>query len=761
MDRGQGRVEVILMALARLALRRPRMLAVLALLMGIGAAVFAAPAVTGLPAGGFDVPESESIRAEQLLDERFDAGGMAVVVTVTSSEGVDSPAARRQGEAIVAVLRASPDTRQILSYWTTPQPQLAEPLVDDDRTTGLVVARIVGGDKFAPDRAEKLAESFPVPETGVEVAVGGPAMAYNEIEHQSRWDLVRFEAIAIPVTFVALVWIFGSTIAALLPLAVAMFATVGTTAVLWGAFQVTDVSIFATNIAAAVCLALAVDYTLFILSRYREELAAGESAERALIIAMTTAGRTVTYSALTMALTLSAMLVFPQYLLRSMAYGGVTAVLLSLVGALVVAPVLIVLLGPRLDSWDLRRIFGRPAHRSAPADVENSRWYRLARFSIRRPVAVTVGALVTLAVLGLPFLGVQLAYPDDRTLPETTTSRHAGELLRSEFEQDFAGTVHVVIPGGLQSPSAVTGYAVALSSVPGVLRVTGPNGIYEQSRVISAATFDSAMKGDSAYLTIATDRDPYSDAGKEQLAALKAVPAPAPALYAGMAQRNLDNIGGITDRLPLVLTLIAVVTIGLIFLMTGSVVLPFKVLLTNVVSLTAAFGTMVWIFQEGNLGGLGTFTTDHTIAIVPPLLACVAYALSMDYAVFVLSRMQEEWAASPRTAGDNERAVALGLARTGRIVTAAAIVMVIVFIGISAGQVSFMRGLGVGLAVSVLVDAFLIRVFLVPALMALLGRANWWAPAGLRRWHDRYGLREHSTLTEPPQPARQPQLARD
>ncbi|MEU7137880.1 MMPL family transporter [Nocardia sp. NPDC046473] len=711
------------------------------LVLGVGAVIMAAPALTGLPAGGFDVPVSESMRAEQVLNDRFDAGGMPIVFTVTAEAGVDSPAARDRGEAIVSALRGSPYAKQILSYWTTPQQQLAAPLAGSDRRTGLVVARITGGDKYAPGRARQLADSVPHDANGVTVAAGGPAMAYSDIERQSRWDLVKFEAIVTPVTFLALVWIFGSAVAALLPLAVALFAVAGTTAVLWQLYAFTNVSVFATNIGTALGVALAVDYTLFIVNRYREEIAQGATMQRALIVTMNTAGRTVTYSALTMALTLSAMAVFPHYLLRSLAYGGVAAVLLSLVGSLVLAPALIVLLGKRIDSLDIRRLVRRRAERTAVPD-EQSAWYRIAAFATRKPVPVVGACLIALLLLGLPFLGVKLAYPDDRQLPDSTTSRAAGEILRSNFAQDYAGTAQVVLPSGVKSPADVTNYAMALSNVDGVLRVAGPNGIYEHGRVISAATFDSALKGDAAYLTVSSDRDPFSDAGQTQLAALKSVPAPTKTLYGGMTQRNIDNIRGITDRIPLVLAIIIAITLILTFMMTGSLIIPLKVLFTNAISLTAACGVMVWIFQDGHLGGLGTLTTGHIGAIVPLLLACIAYALSMDYAVFVLSRIQEEWAGSARTRADNARAVALGLARTGRIVTAAATVMVIVFIGISASEVAFMRALGIGLMVSVIVDAFVIRVLLVPGLMALLGRANWWAPEWLRRWYERYGLRE-------------------
>ncbi|MFD8102186.1 MMPL family transporter [Nocardia fluminea] len=723
----------------------PRRIAAIALLIGLGSALMAAPAVTGLPAGGFDVPDAESIRADRVLEERFGAGGMSIVFTVTSEAGSDSPAARARGQQIVSTLVDSPHARQVASYWTTPK-HLAESLISSDGRTGLVVARITGGDKEAPRHALELVDRIPKSGDGVSVAASGPAMVYSDVESQSRIDLVTFELIALPITFLALVWFFGSAIAALLPLAIALFATAGTVAALWQISKFTDVSVFATNLASAVCLALAVDYTLFILNRYREEIAHGHTVRDALRISMNTAGRTICYSALTMALTLATLAIFPQYLFRSLAYAGVLSVLLSLAGALILAPTLIVLLGDRIDALNLREL-SRARRAGKPVRVKSdteSFWYRTANFAVRRPVTVLLACVAILVPIGLPFLGIVMAYPDDRELPASTSSREAGDILRANFTQNFAGTMQIVISSGIGSPAQVTAYARELSAVDGILQVSGPNGLYRDTQVVSAATYDSALKGNTSYLTITTDRDPFSDSGKALLDDLKAVPAPGPTMFAGMAQRNLDNIDAVTDRTPLVLAIIAAVTLIFTFLMTGSFLVPIKVLVTNAISIMSACGVVVWIFQEGNLGGFGTETTGRTVVLIPLMLICVAYALSMDYAVFVLSRVQEEWNNSAKTREDNNRAVAIGISRTGRIVTAAAVIMIIVFVGISVGQVAFMRGLGVGLVVSVLVDAFLVRVLLVPATMGLLGRANWWAPAFIARWHARSGLGEGS-----------------
>lgn len=737
---------MILGRLAEVAWRLPRTVVGAAMLFLVVAGVYAAPAATRLPSGGYDVPSSESARAEQILDERFRTGGLPVVFTVTDPAGAGSVRARDESSMIVAALQDSPHAVQIASYWTAPSP-LDQTLLSADRNTGLVVARIAGDDREAPIRAHEIAASLVGTRDGVTVTAGGQAITYYEGTQQSRSDLIRLEIIAVPLTFIALVWVFGSLVAALLPLLVAAIAVVGTGACLWALYAVTDVSVFAVNLATGLCLALAVDYTLFIVNRFREERDAGTDAHAALVRTMLTAGRTVFYSALTMAVTLATLLIFEPYLLRSLAYAGLASVGFAMAGALCVAPALIVLAGDRIDALDVRKPLRRWFRREAVPirAVEDSFWYRTSAAVMRRPVVVLVTLTIALLTLAWPFQGVQLAYPDDRALPESTTSRQTGDILRADFAQDFAGSTPIVLTGAVTTVPQVADYARELSTIDGVLSVSSPGGVYAKGMQISPLRVDSAISGDSAYVTVSTTKDPYSQEGKEQSERLREVRSPAPTLFGGLAQRDLDNVHGITDRVPVAVALIALATFVLMFLMTGSVVLPVKALVTNALSLTAGFGAMVWIFQDGNLGGLGTTATGHVTAFVPPLLAAIAYALSMDYEVFVLSRIREEWLAT----GNNQRSVCAGLARTGRIVTAAAVVMTVVFLAITAGEVSFMRGLGLGLTICVLVDAFVVRTFLVPAVMALTGRYNWWAPAPLARWHARRGFREGEAVPIP------------
>jgi len=728
---------------ASLVRRSPGLVVGVTAVFTLLAGLYGLPASQKLPAGGYDVPNSESMRAQAVLHDTFGVGGNPIYFTVTSDNGAGSSPALASARQIVAALKASPYVQQVLWYGDAAEGS-SRAVVSKDGRTGLVLARLNGDDTAAPSRAREIAEPLIGVHDGVSVQGGGQALTYDAGNRQSRQDLIIMETIAFPITFLALVWIFGTMVAALLPLVVSLFAIAGTTAALSALNIATSVSIFGVNVATALSLALAIDYTLFILSRYREELSLVGSPDRALRTTMMTAGRTVLYSALTMACTVAVMLIFPQYLLRSLAYASLFSVVLSLIGALFMAPALIVLLGDKLNRFDIRspirRLLGRTD--TSSQDVSNRVWERIAGFSTKRPAMVIVVVGAVLIVLGLPFLGAKFAYPDDRVLPASQTARAAGDIIRSEFDQNFTAATRIVIPKNVSSREQIDEYARRLSNVEGVSTVNGPDGTFIRGGKVGGASNNSDVRGDSAYVSLSTNVDPFSDAGRARLEALKAVSAPSAVLIDSLAQKNIDNIRGITDRLPEVMAAIALVTFILIFLMTGSVILPIKALIMNVLSLCVAFGALVWIFQDGHLGGLGTLATGHFTAFIPPLLACIAYALAIDYEIFVLSRIREEWLKVGGTAAGNKQAVAVGLMRTGRIVTAAATVMIVVFIAISAGQVAFMRGLGIGLAVGVAVDAFLVRPLLVPAFMQLMGRLNWWAPGPLARWHQRWGFTE-------------------
>jgi len=735
-----------LQRIALLAIAAPRRIIAIAALVMVACGIFGIPVAKHLSAGGFQDPTSQSAQATQLLVDKFGQGDMELVISVTDDNGAQSPAARAVGTDIASQLQASPNVVQVTSAWTAPQPA-APAMISKDGKTGLIVAGITGGESGAQEHAKELTDPLVHDRDGVTVRAGGAAMIYLQINGQSEKDLLTMEAIAIPLSFVVLVWVFGGLIAATLPLAVGGFAILGSMAVLRAFTLVTDVSIFAMNLTVAMGLALAIDYTLLIISRYRDELAGGADRDHALMRTMATAGRTVLFSALTVALSMVAMVIFPMYFLKSFAYAGIAVVAFAAVAAVVVAPAALVLLGDRLDSLDARRlarwVFSRPDPIRKP--IEQNFWYRSTKYVMRRAIPIGLAIIALLLVLGTPFLGIKWGFPDDRVLPQSASARQVGDDMRNNFSVDAAKNVTVVIPdtSGI-TPPELDRYSSALSQVADVSSVSAPAGTYVDGRRVGPPSAATGSKDGSAFLTVASAVPLFSDASETQLDRLSAVSPPGGqhVELTGVAQINRDSAEAITSRLPIVLGVIALITFVLLFLLTGSVVLPLKALVLNVLSLTAAFGALVWIFQDGHLGALGTTPTGTLVANLPVLLFCIAFGLSMDYEVFLVSRIREYWVKSGKTRADNDESVALGLAKTGRVVTAAALLMSISFAALIAAQVSFMRMFGVGLTLAVLADATLVRMLLMPAFMHVLGRWNWWAPRPLARLHERIGISE-------------------
>jgi putative drug exporter of the RND superfamily len=749
----------VLQRIALLAIAAPRRIIAVAALVMVACGIFGIPVAKHLSAGGFQDPTSESSQATKLLVDRFGQGDMELLISVTSNDRAQGSAARSVGTDIAAQLEESPYVAEVTSAWTAPAPA-APAMISKDGKTGLIVAGITGGESEAQKHAKELTDRLVHDRDGVTVRAGGEAMTYVQINGQSEKDLLTMEAIAIPLSFLVLVWVFGGLVAAALPLAVGGFAILGSMAVLRAITLLTDVSIFALNLTVAMGLALAIDYTLLIISRYRDELADGADRERALVRTMATAGRTVLFSAMTVALSMVAMVLFPMYFLKSFAYAGIAVVAFAAVAAIVVAPAAIALLGDRLDSLDVRRlgrrILGRPEPVRKP--VEQTFWYRSTKVVMRRAIPIGVAIVALLLVLGAPFLGIKWGFPDDRVLPQSLSARQVGDALRTDFAVDSARNVTVVIPdtAGI-APAELDRYASALSQVPDVSSVSAPGGTFAGARPVGPPSASTGVKDGSAFLTVASTAPLFTSASETQLDRLRAVDTPAgkPVQLTGVAQINHDSSEAITSRLPMVLGIIAAITFVLLFLLTGSLVLPLKALVLNVLSLTAAFGALVWIFQDGHLGALGTTPTGTLVANMPVLLFCIAFGLSMDYEVFLVSRIREFWLKSGKTRADNDESVALGLARTGRVVTAAALLMSISFAALIAAEVAFMRMFGVGLTLAVLADATLVRMMLVPAFMHVLGRWNWWAPKPLARLHERIGISEsHDDAADAHKPER-------
>jgi uncharacterized membrane protein YdfJ with MMPL/SSD domain len=761
----------MLQRIAHLAIAAPRRILAVAALVMVAAAIFGLPVAKSLSAGGFQDPGSESARAIHALTDKFGQSDQQLVLLVTAPGGAQSAQARQVATDIVDQLKRSAGVYNVSSAWTGPAAgpgHLAADLVSKDGKSGLIVANLKGGENNAQNYAKTLSQKVVHDRDGVTVRAGGVAMVYAQINHQNERDLLLMESIAIPLSFLVLVWVFGGLLTAALPVGLGGLAIVGSMSVLRLISFGTDVSTYALNLSSALGLALAIDYTLLIISRYRDELADGRGQDEALIRTMVTAGRTVLFSATTVALSMAVMVLFPMYFLKSFAYAGVATVAFVAVAAILVTPAAIVLLGPRLDAWDVRRlgrrILGRPDPVRKP--VEQLFWYRSTKFVSRLAVPIGLAVVVLLLVLGIPFLSVKWGMPDDRVLPASASAHAVGDQLRRDFTDDSATAVPVVIPDvrGV-SPTDLDRYAADLSRVADVAAVSAPTGTFAAGNRVGPPSAPTGMTGGSAFLTVASTAPLFSQASRTQLDRLHAVAGPAgrSVEMAGLAQINRDSVQGITTRLPLVLGLIAAITFALLFLLTGSVVLPLKALVCNVLSLTAAFGALVWIFQDGHLGALGTTPSGTLVANIPVLLFCVAFGLSMDYEVFLVSRIREYWLASiaarPATANSrtkrahNDESVAQGLARTGRVVTAAALVMSISFAALIPAQVSFMRMFGVGLTLAVLADATLVRMVLVPAFMHLLGQWSWWAPRPLMWLHERFGISEahdDATLSEIP-----------
>lgn len=748
--------------IARLAIAFPRRIIGAAVLVFIAAAIFGIPVAKSLSPGGFQDPNSESARAIQVLTDKFGQSGQKMLVLLTAPDGANSDQARKVGTDLVNELQQSPLVYNVTSPWTTPT--AAAELTSRDGKSGLIVVNLKGGENDAQKNAQTLSDDIIHDRDGVTIRAGGAAMEYAQINSQNQDDLLVMELIAIPLSFLVLVWVFGGLLAAALPMALGALAVVGSMTVLRLVTFTTEVSIFALNLSTALGLALAIDYTLLIVSRYRDELAEGAERDEALIRTMATSGRTVLFSAVTVALSMSATALFPMYFLKSFAYAGVATVAFVATASIVITPAAIVLLGNRLDSLDVRRLIRRVLRRPEPVHkpVEQLFWYRSSKFVMRRWLPLGGAVVALLIMLGLPFFSVKWGFPDDRVLPKSASAHQVGDELRTNFAHDSETAVPIVIPDarGL-NPADLDTYAAALSRVPDVSAVSAPSGTFVGGERKGPPTGATGINDGSAFVTVSSTAPLFSDASDAQLKRLHQVAGPGGRAVemAGVAQVNRDSVDAVTNRLPLVLGLMAVITFILLFLLTGSVVLPAKALVLNVLSLTAAFGALVWIFQDGHLGALGTTPSGTLVANMPVLLFCIAFGLSMDYEVFLVSRIREYWLASgaarpakPTAAqahAANDESVALGVARTGRVITAAALVMSMSFAALIAAHVSFMRMFGLGLTLAVFADATLVRMVLVPAFMHVMGRWNWWAPKPLVWLHERFGISEAGAFDEP------------
>ncbi|MFF2554238.1 MMPL family transporter [Nocardia sp. NPDC058058] len=710
-------VHGIIARIAAAAMRAPKITLAIAAALLVVSGALGSTLTEKLSAGGFLEPDTEGSRAAAVLAEHFGLTSMQMVFTVTGPAGATGQPVIDTGRRIATELRAEHDVAGVLTPWDGTAAGAA--LRSTDGTIAAIIVSLHGNDNQAMNTSHRLAERFTGSDSAVTVAAGGPALAYYEVNHKATEDGSRAEMITLPLSLLLLALLLRSAVAAAIPVAAGFVAIGGTVGLLTALSTTTDVSVFAVNASAAMGLALSIDYALLIINRFREYLDDGSEQHAAILLAVQSSGRAVVFSGITLALSLLGAMFFPMGFVRSMSIAGIAVVTLSVVLALTCVPALLVLFGERVER---RRNPGRP--------VQESRFYRIARFAQRRPILVTIVIVGSLLGLGTPMLGIRFGLPDDRVLPRDAAVHQVGDTLRERFPVQLAGTIYVAMPHvSPQQMAGVREYATAISQLPGVTGVTGTVGNYGGGAQLSAPA--EAIDG-PAYLAVATPLDPNTTAGKDLLGAVHALPEPTEVLVGGLAQQNADIVGGIRQAFPRALAWIVISSFLLLLLLTGSVLLPLKAVVLNSLSLSASFGALVWVFQQGHLGGFGTVTTGVTVCTIPIVLFCSTFGLSMDYEVFLLSRFKEEWQASGRTRADNDRAVAIGIARSGRVITAAAVVMVVAFSGLIASGIAVNRVLGVGMTLAILLDATVIRLFLVPAVMRLAGTWNWWAPAPLR-----------------------------
>ena len=692
--------------------------------------------------GGFTAPGSQSQRESTIVTHAF-GRDTADVVVLYRSPGltVGDPGYRA---AVSQTLAALPHSKVLSyqTYWSTRSPLF----VGASGHETYAVLRLAGGSDSAQMTAYQ-AISGQLAAPGLTDHVGGQIPTELAINSEVKADIGRAEGISMPVLFILLAVIFGSLAAGSLPLAIGGLGILGSFAALRLLTLVTDVSIYSINITTILGLGLAIDYGLFMVARFREELRMQPTVEAAVARTVATAGRTVAVSGITVSVALASLMLFPEMFLRSMGYGGVATVVVVMLAALTVMPALLGVLGPRVNALGIRR----RQLRRPPATEASGGWYRNARSVMRRPVVYVAVLIVVLLALGSPFRSITWGGTDARALPAGAAPRVVAQALARDFPANATTPIEVAVsyPGqaaALASPAqraALAGYLNRLDRLPGI----------ESGQVTGVA--GGVVRIDLRYAA-----GPESAAARALVAQVRAVPPPAGAraYVGGVTAQLVDELASLGQTLPWMALVVVLATFVLLFLAFGSVVLPLKAIVMNALSLTATFGAIVWIFQQGHLSGLLRFTPTGTIdPTMPILMLAIIFGLSMDYEVFLLSRVRERYDMT----GDNTTAVASGLQRTGGIITSLALLLVIVVGAFSASGITFIKLMGVGMIIALVVDATIIRVLLVPATMRLLGPANWWAPRPLRRFYARYGIREDgspapATPVSVPEPAGQP-----
>jgi RND superfamily putative drug exporter len=690
-----------------------------AVILAVLAGVFGSSVAQHLSPYGANDPASQSVQASNRFQaaahRQLDPG---VVALVSTPQGISSEQTRHRVQQIETTLQQGPDVAKVLTYYQTRNPAMVS---RDGRLTYLLAYFRPLSDTQLKNDAQQIENRF----AGVtDVKLGGGQIANAQVNTQVSHDLERSELLAFPFVFLLSLLFFRSVVAALLPPLLGGLAILCTFLALRIVASFVDLSVFALNLTTGLGLGLAIDYSLFMVSRYREESARSGYNLQAITRTLQTAGRTITFSSLTVAAAVASLVIFPQRFLYSMGIAGAMVALLAAALALTVLPALLSVLGPRVNALAPKPL-ARAAERDARA-AESGFWYRLSRFVQRRPAAIAISTATFLIVLGIPFFTqVKFISVDARVLPSSTSARQVNDIVNRDFPPNRTAPLDLVV--GLPAGSrAIQQLEATISRLPDVSAVAPPQ-----------------PAGPSmSQIAVAPVQGPLTDATKQLVHDVRALRVPYYLGVAGETAAYVDLEQSLAAHLPAVLAVVVATTLIILFLMTGSVILPIKAVVMNALGLSAMFGLLVLIFQDGNLEGpLAYHSLGALDATQPILLFVVGFGLATDYGVFLLSRIKE----AHDGGATNSQSVSIGLERTGRVVTAAALLFAVALGAFSTSEIVFIKELGLGAVLAVLIDATIIRALLVPSLMQLLGPLNWWAPRPLRRLHDRIGLAE-----EPP-----------
>lgn len=658
-----------------------------------------------LESGGYSDPKSDSMKVFDYLTDVFKVKDPAVVLVVETKDGITNPKVIASATKLESEIKSEPGVESTLSFWSAGgAPSLKS-------TDGKSAFLFIYSQSVDWDKVQSLGKQVQAKYDGnyedLKIYASGTGVFAEAINSKISKDLALAESISIPLTFILLAFVFGALVASAMPLLVGVSAILGSLLILYLLSLFTGVSVFALNLITGLGLGLGIDYSLLIVNRFREELHRGRSVEESIKRTVETAGKTVFYSGLTIVITLAALMLFPQMFLKSFGYAGVTVVIMAVLGALIALPALLAILGHRVDKGVVRR--------SSLTPKEDGRWAQTARFVMRRPVAVVVLSLMLLTVLAAPIKNIVFSQVDSRVLPASNPAAFASNIISERFPGQEGNPIEIIVPKGAFMGTQINQYTTEIAKVPGIVRIG-----------------DSQVSGDDVRVTAVHSMGPRTPEAEALINEVRKIRAPEGTLIGGVAADYADTQIGIAKTMPWALLWIAIGVLVLLFAFTGSIILPIKAVILNILSLAATMGAITWIFVDGHLKWLvGDFTTTGAVdtgSII--LVAVVAFGLSMDYEVFLLSRIKEEHDAGK----SNIESVAIGLQRSARIITAAAGLLAIVFSSFILSGVTSIKMLGFGVAFAIVLDATLVRALLVPALMRLFGERNWWAPKAMRKF---------------------------